>query len=74
MTSSTCVLSIIYGGKGYPFLAEPVFEYLATGKYSITIPEVDIPDALLKLVVTKVATIKCYVYVIIMSAWQLYVL
>lgn len=49
-----CVLSIIYGGKGYPFLAEPVFAYLATGQYSIMIPEADIPDALLKSVVVKV--------------------
>ena len=48
------VLSIVYGGKGYPFLAEPVFDYLSTERYNITIPEEDIPDSSLKHIVTKV--------------------
>ena len=48
------VLSIAYGGKGYPFLAEPVFDYISTERYNIAIPEEDIPDASLKSIVSKV--------------------
>ena len=50
-----CVLSIIHGGNGYPFLAQPVFDYFATGAYnSINVPTSEIPDPILQLVIEKV--------------------
>ena len=55
------MLSIVYGGNGFPFLAKPVFDYLTTGFYNITVPEAEIPDASLRSIITKVCSIdyKC---------------
>ena len=50
-----CVLSIIHGGNGWPFLAHPVFEYLVTGAYNcISVPTNEIPDPILHHVIEKV--------------------
>ena len=52
-----CVLSIIHGGNGWPFLAQPVFEYIVTGTYHcIDVPTSEIPDPVLQHVIEKVAT------------------
>ena len=59
------VLSIIYGGNGFPFLAKPVFDYLTSGHYSAIVPEAEIPDASLRLIIIKVA-------IKIWYEWQLY--
>ena len=50
------VMSISQGGCGLPFLAHPVFNYI-TGMgdcVGATISDDEIPDGLLKLIVTKV--------------------
>ena len=50
------VMSISQGGCGLPFLAHPVFNYIAgMGDCAgATINDDEIPDGLLKLIVTKV--------------------
>ncbi len=47
--------SIIQGGSGFPFLAEPVYAYLCTGNTTgITLSNNDIPHTMLKLACEKV--------------------
>ena len=48
-------MSICQGGSGIPFLAQPVYSYLCTGKSTgITVDNADIPDPVLQFVVEKV--------------------
>ena len=48
-------MSICQGGCGIPFLAQPVYTYLCTGKCTgITVEYDDIPDPVLQFVVHKV--------------------
>lgn len=48
-------MSIMQGGCGFPFLAEPVFDYISTGKYTgIQVDVADVPDVPLKFVLEKV--------------------
>jgi len=49
------VMSIVQGGNGFPFLAEPVYDYLCTGRCTgISVGITTIPDPTLQFVVTKV--------------------
>lgn len=59
-----CVLSILHGGNGFPFLAEPVYNYIVTGAYNcIHAATEDIPDNVLRLVIVKVKLTKqCYLH------------
>ena len=59
------VMSVAQGGSGFPFLAEPVFDYLCTGRctgISINIP--NIPDPTLQFVVHKVYMINTKISVL----------
>ena len=48
-------MSIAQGGPGFPFLAEPVYHYIASGKCDGSLIDVsDIPDPTLQFVVEKV--------------------
>jgi len=48
-------MSIVQGGNGFPFLAEPVYDYLCTGRCTgISVGITTIPDPTLQFVVTKV--------------------
>ena len=49
-------MSVIQGGSGFPFLSEPVYSYLCTGKTtSVTVPTVNIPDPTLQFLCEKVS-------------------
>ena len=55
------VLSVVYGGKGFPFLSSIVFSYLIDKPYDITsVVASDIPDNTLQLVLRKVCTTCIY--------------
>ena len=58
-----CVLSVLHGGNGFPFLAEPVYNYIVTGAYNcIQVATEDVPDNVLQLVIEKVKLTKqCYI-------------
>jgi len=48
-------MSICQGGSGIPFLAQPVYTYLCTGKCTgISVGHADIPDPVLQFVMQKV--------------------
>ena len=48
-------MSVAQGGNGFPFLAEPVYDYLCTGRSTgISISVTDIPDPTLQFVAQKV--------------------
>ena len=48
-------ISIIQGGNGFPFLAEPVYSYMCTGTATgIEILTKDIPDPTLLYIIEKV--------------------
>ncbi len=48
-------MSICQGGNGFPFLAEAIFTYMATGEYTnICVNTEDIPGNLLKTAIQKV--------------------
>ena len=48
-------MSVVHRGNGFPFLAQPVFEYLISGSYnSIYAPPEEIPDPVLQFVIVKV--------------------
>ncbi len=50
-------MSIMQGGGGLPFLAEPVYNYLCTGvSTGIEVHNKDIPDHTLRFVLDKVGT------------------
>ena len=52
------VLSVVYGGKGIPFLSSIVFSYLIDKPYDITfVVASDVPDNTLQLVLRKVCTV-----------------
>lgn len=49
------VQSIVLGGKGLPYLAEPVFDYVSCGRYDTSnVPTEIIPDTSLRFVIEKV--------------------
>ena len=53
-------MSICQGGSGIPFVAQPVYRYLCTGKATgINVNNVDIPDHALRFVVDKVRNGVC---------------
>ena len=48
-------MSITQKGCGFPFLAEPVFDYISTGKYTgIPVDVADVPNVPMKFVLEKV--------------------
>ena len=52
-------MSITQGGSGFPFLAEPVYQYICTGECTnVNIATIDIPDPMLRFVVRKVSIYK----------------
>lgn len=47
---------IAQGGSGFPFLAEPVYHYMATGKCDGSLIDVsELPDPTLQFVIEKVS-------------------
>ena len=53
-------MSICQGSSGFPFLAEPVYMYLCTGKSTdISIDNWDAPDLVLQFALQKVNNIDC---------------
>ena len=57
------VMSITRGGCRFPFLAQPVYDYITTGKLSrdIQVEMMDIPDPTLQFILRKVT----FTYIII---------
>ena len=49
-------MSVLQGGNGFPFLADPVYDFLATGKTTnIVVRQDQLPDPSLQVVVGKVS-------------------
>ena len=49
------VMSILHGGKGFPFLSKSVFTYLTTGLFNVTsVTDDEIPSGILKFTILKV--------------------
>ena len=53
-------MSVVQGGCGFPFLAQPVFDYLVQGHYKgMNVPASDIPDVSLRFIMGKVSFLRC---------------
>ena len=49
------VLSVMHGGNGMPFMAQPVFDYLVSGTYTeVKVAATEIPDHIIRFIVEKV--------------------
>ena len=55
------VLSVMHGGNGMPFMAQPVFDYLVSGPYTeVKVVATEIPDHMIRFIVEKVQSTFLY--------------